>query len=81
MYTHHVFTQVHVVADACSSRSQTDRALALRRMDKLDKCFINSTESVILALAGDAKHPNFKELQGLIKDLNPDTGLVLKSSL
>ena len=37
---------------------------------------INTTESVILSLAGDAAHPDCKEIQKIIKEINPDTGLV-----
>ncbi|XP_059079940.1 isochorismatase domain-containing protein 2-like isoform X2 [Tigriopus californicus] len=70
---------VHVVADACSSRTQTDRQLALERMKQIG-AFINSTESVILSLAGDAAHPQFKQIQTLIKTLNPSTDLVRESS-
>ena len=67
--------QVHVVADAVSSRSQTDRHLALRRMEQIG-AFVNTTESVVLSLVGDAKHPKFKEIQALIRTLPNDTNLV-----
>jgi hypothetical protein len=40
---------------------------------------INTTESVILSLAGDAGHPDFKELQKIIREINPDTGLLSHS--
>ena len=36
---------------------------------------LNTTESVILNLAGDAKHPQFKNLQKIIFEIGPDTGL------
>ena len=36
---------------------------------------INTTESVILSLVGDASHPQFKSIQQIIKQLSPDTGL------
>jgi hypothetical protein len=45
-------------------------------MAKLRNCFANTTESVILTLAGDSKHPDFKQLQAIIKELNADTGLL-----
>ena len=38
--------------------------------------FVNSTESVILSLVGDASHPQFKSVQQIIKQLSPDTGLL-----
>ena len=67
--------QVHIAADAVSSRTQTDRILALDRMRQIG-AFINTTESIILSWVGDAKHPRFKEVQKLIKEINLDTGLV-----
>lgn len=71
---------VHVVADAVSSRTQTDRQLALERMRTIG-AHINTTESIILGLVGDAAHTNFKEIQRLIKTLSPDTGLLNTTSL
>ena len=37
---------------------------------------INTTESIILSLVGDGSHPNFKEIQRIIKNVSPDTGLI-----
>ena len=37
---------------------------------------INTTESVILSLVGDASHANFKEIQRIIRNVLPDTGLI-----
>ena len=48
-----------MVADAVSSRTQTDRQLALERMQRIG-AFANTTESVALSLVGDAAHPKFK---------------------
>ena len=70
-----VLFQVHVVADAVSNRSQTDRHFALRRMER-QEAHLTTTESLILNLAGDAQHEHFKELQKLIRVLPNDTGLV-----
>jgi len=64
-----------VIADATSSRSQTDRHLALAKMNKMG-AYINTTESVVLALAGDAADTNFKALQAIIRPLPEDTGLL-----
>ena len=47
------------MADAVSSRTQTDRQLALERMARIG-AFVNTTESVALSLVGDAAHPKFK---------------------
>uniref|UniRef100_A0A8C5MKF1 Isochorismatase domain containing 2 n=1 Tax=Leptobrachium leishanense TaxID=445787 RepID=A0A8C5MKF1_9ANUR len=52
---------VHVVADACSSRSQVDRFVALSRM-KQSGAFLTTSEGVILQLLQDAAHPKFREV-------------------
>lgn len=66
---------VHVVADACSSRTMTDRMYAFKDM-KAAGAHLTTSERVILGLAGDAKHPNFKSLQKLVWEAAPDTGLI-----
>lgn len=38
--------------------------------------FLTTTESLIFQLMGDAKHPDFKALQKLIKEVPPDSGLL-----
>ncbi|KAF4088346.1 hypothetical protein AMELA_G00081950 [Ameiurus melas] len=67
--------EVHIVADAVSSRSQTDRLFALSRL-KQSGAFLTTTEGVMLQLVQDAKHPNFKEIQKLLAHPSPDTGLI-----
>ncbi|XP_062277870.1 isochorismatase domain-containing protein 2 isoform X1 [Scomber scombrus] len=67
--------EVHIVADAVSSRSQTDRLFALSRL-KQSGAFLTTTEAVLLQLVQDAKHPNFKEIQKLMIHPSPDTGLL-----
>ncbi|XP_051999598.1 isochorismatase domain-containing protein 2-like [Xyrauchen texanus] len=67
--------EVHIVADAVSSRSQTDRLFALSRL-KQSGAFLTTTEGVLLQLVQDAKHPNFKEIQKLLAHPSPDTGLL-----
>ena len=57
--------KVHVVADAVSSRTQTDRQLALERMQRIG-AYANTTESVALSLVGDAAHPKFKVITSRI---------------
>ncbi|XP_069463089.1 isochorismatase domain-containing protein 2 isoform X2 [Ambystoma mexicanum] len=66
---------VHVVADACSSRSQVDRLLALSRV-KQSGAFITTSEGVILQLVRDAAHPKYKEIQKLIMKPAADSGLL-----
>ncbi|XP_075393209.1 isochorismatase domain-containing protein 2 [Tenrec ecaudatus] len=67
--------QVHVVVDACSSRSQVDRLVALSRM-RQSGAFLTTSEGLILQLVGDAAHPQFKEIQKIIKEPAPDSGLL-----
>ena len=38
--------------------------------------FLNTTESVILTLAADSKHPQFRSLQKIIAVTSPDAGLL-----
>ncbi|KAK6634533.1 hypothetical protein RUM43_011934 [Polyplax serrata] len=65
---------VHVVADACTSRSLEDRQLAFERMKQMG-CFISTTENVIFKLLLDARNPKFGEIRSLVKDVTPYTGL------
>ncbi|XP_004694160.1 PREDICTED: isochorismatase domain-containing protein 2, mitochondrial [Condylura cristata] len=67
--------QVHVVVDACSSRSQVDRLVALSRM-RQSGAFLSTSEGLILQLVEDAAHPQFKEIQKIIREPAPDSGLL-----
>lgn len=58
---------VHVVVDACSSRSQVDRAVALSRL-RQSGAFLTTSEGLLLQLLGDARHPRFRQVQQLIKE-------------
>ncbi|KAK7067010.1 Isochorismatase domain-containing protein 2, mitochondrial [Halocaridina rubra] len=66
---------VHLVVDACSSRSMVDRMYSFERMRDAG-AFLTTSESVILGLAGGSAHPSFKQLQKIIWDSAPDTGLL-----
>lgn len=66
---------VHIIADACSSRSLTDRMFAFQRMREAG-AFITTSECMMLGLCGDAAHPKFKPIQKLIIESAPDTGLL-----
>ncbi|XP_014352597.1 isochorismatase domain-containing protein 2 isoform X2 [Latimeria chalumnae] len=66
---------VHVVADACSSRSQVDRLFALSRL-KQSGAFLTTSEGTILQLVQDAAHPKFREVQKLLVTSAPDSGLL-----
>ncbi|XP_063229281.1 isochorismatase domain-containing protein 1-like [Bacillus rossius redtenbacheri] len=72
--------QVHVVADACSSRSQEDRLLAFQRLKQIG-CFITTTENVIFKLIKDKEHPKFGDVRLLIKTPTPETGLMYFSKM
>ena len=39
---------------------------------------ITTSECTLFMLLGDAKHPNFREVQALVKTAAPDTGLLSK---
>ncbi|KAJ8312592.1 hypothetical protein KUTeg_009965 [Tegillarca granosa] len=69
--------EVHVVADATSSRSQMDRLFAFERFRHAG-AIVTTSEAILLQCVGDKDHPNFKEIQGLIKESAPESGLVTK---
>ncbi|XP_077993695.1 isochorismatase domain-containing protein 1-like [Glandiceps talaboti] len=66
---------VHVVADACSSRSQMDRLFAYERLRQAG-AVVTTSEATLLQLVGDKNHDKFKQIQGLIKVSAPLSGLV-----
>ncbi|XP_074991048.1 LOW QUALITY PROTEIN: isochorismatase domain-containing protein 2-like [Calonectris borealis] len=66
---------VHVVVDACSSRSQVDRLVALGRLQQCG-AFLTTSESLLLLLLRDAAHPCFRQVLPLIKEPAPDSGLL-----
>ncbi|XP_028677441.2 isochorismatase domain-containing protein 2 [Erpetoichthys calabaricus] len=67
--------QVHLVADACSSRTQVDQMIAMTML-KQNGAFLTTVEGAMLQLVRDAAHPNFKEIQQLITKPSADTGLL-----
>jgi len=67
--------EVFVVADACVSRSQTDRIFAFERL-KQAGCIVTTYESVLLQLIRTKDHPQFKAIQEIIKPLPTDSGLI-----
>ena len=40
--------------------------------------FVTTSECTLFMLMGDAKHPNFREVQALVKTAAPDSGLLSK---
>ncbi|KAK7099092.1 isochorismatase domain-containing protein 2-like [Littorina saxatilis] len=67
--------EVHVIADACSSRSMVDRMFALERMREAG-AFLTTSESMMLLLCRDATHPKFRDIQKIIWEPAPDSGLL-----
>lgn len=65
---------VFVVADAVSSRSNTDRLFALKQMQQAG-AVLTTSESVLLTLLGGSDHQKFKQVQKLIMISAPDTDL------
>jgi hypothetical protein len=51
------------------------RKYAFKRL-KSAGATLNTCEGVVLALAKDSRHPKFKDLQKLIWEVGPDTGLL-----
>jgi hypothetical protein len=68
------------VADACSSRTLTDRLFAIDRLRHAGAIVVTH-ESVLFQLVADKNHPKFKDIQGLVKMKGPDTGLLTRSKL
>jgi nicotinamidase-related amidase len=58
--------QVHLLADCISSRKQLDKEIAFRKMEQSGALF-SSVELALFELLRDAKHEQFKAIQGLIK--------------
>uniref|UniRef100_A0A8B9PZN0 Isochorismatase domain containing 2 n=1 Tax=Apteryx owenii TaxID=8824 RepID=A0A8B9PZN0_APTOW len=57
------------------ARSQVDRLVALGRL-RQSGAFLTTSESLILQLLRDAAHPRFRQVQQLIKEPAPDSGLL-----
>lgn len=57
---------VTVIADACGSRSEYEYNQCLNVM-KSEGANIKTTEMILFELLKSAKHPNFKDIQNLIK--------------
>ena len=57
---------VHVIADATSSRTQGNKGIGINRMAKAG-AVINSTEMLLFEFLRSARHEKFRELAKLIK--------------
>jgi nicotinamidase-related amidase len=58
--------QVHLLTDCVTSRKQSDKEVAVRKME-LSGAVPSSLEMVLFEMLRDAKHEQFKTIQGLIK--------------
>lgn len=58
--------QVHLLTDCVSSRKKADREVAIGKM-QLSGAIPSSVEMALFELMRDAKHEQFKAIQGLIK--------------
>ena len=58
--------QVHLLTDCVTSRKQSNKEVAIRKME-LSGAIPSSLEMVLFELLQDAKHEQFKAIQGLIK--------------
>ena len=58
--------EVFLVQNACGSRTEKNKEAALRRLIHAGVQIV-TTEMVIFELLESSKHPNFKEVQALIK--------------
>lgn len=58
--------EVHVVADAVSSRSEANKELALQKMNRAGAS-LTSTEMVLFELLKSAKSDKFKEISQIVK--------------
>jgi len=66
---------VHLIVDATSSRSQMDRLFAYERFRQAG-VILTTSEALLLQLIGDKDHPKFKQIQAIIKNSAPTSGLV-----
>ena len=57
---------VTIIKDACGSRSEIEHDAGCHLMEKMN-ADIKTTEIVLFELLKSAKHPNFKDIQNLIK--------------
>ena len=59
---------VYLIADCVGSRHDTDKELAIRRIESYG-AVVTSLESVLFELLYTAEHPRRKEIQALVMDL------------
>lgn len=58
--------QVHLITDCVTSRKQNDKEVGIRKME-LGEAIPSSLEMALFEMLQDARHEQFKAIQGLIK--------------
>lgn len=69
--------KVYVIADAVSSCNKSEVVVALDRLRSEPGVTVTSSESWMYECMGDASHPAFKGLIGVVKDSAENTRKVL----
>ena len=64
--------QVYIIRDGISSCNQQEIPISVELMRKAG-AIITTSESLMFQLVGDASHPKFKEISGLVKDNKMET--------
>jgi len=60
--------RMHVVEDACSSRTKPSHDCGIEKM-RDSGCIVDSTEMVIYEMLNTSKHPKFKEVLQIVKEI------------
>jgi nicotinamidase-related amidase len=61
---------VHLITDGVSSQRAADRAAGLARAAQ-SGAFLTTSDSALFELAGDAKHPAFKQISAIAREPRP----------
>jgi hypothetical protein len=69
--------RVYVLADAVSSCNPSEVSIALDRLRVEPGVVVTTSESWMYECVGDASHPSFKGLLGVVKNASADTRTVL----
>ncbi|KAH7328501.1 Isochorismatase-like protein [Stachybotrys elegans] len=71
--------KVYIMADGVSSCNRAEVVVALDRLRAEPGIIVTTSESWMYECMGDASHPGFKALLGVVKGANTDTKTVLES--